>query len=114
MRKELLPNLSVLADDSLGMAIGTAYLPDITDEPKLSILNAEIAPHDLNFDEKEFLTLLAGSLSLRYVEKVAIINQIPELSQFQIDSLIEILKDEVEKFAKLEKMIDEEENKLFN
>lgn len=55
------------------------------------------------FDEKKFLELLAGSISLTINEKKRIIEAIPQLSQFQIDELIKIFEEERGKFAELEK-----------
>lgn len=55
------------------------------------------------FDEKNFLALLAGSISLTINEKKRIIEAIPQLSQFQIDELIKIFDEERGKFAELEK-----------
>ena len=55
------------------------------------------------FDEKKFLELLAGSISLTINEKKKIIEAIPQLSQFQIDELIKIFEEEKGKFAELEK-----------
>ncbi len=55
------------------------------------------------FDEKIFLELLAGSISLTLNEKKRIIDAIPQLSQFQIDELMKIFEEEKGKFAELEK-----------
>lgn len=55
------------------------------------------------FDEKNFLELLAGSISLTLTEKKRIVDAIPQLSQFQIDELMKIFEEEKGKFAELEK-----------
>jgi len=63
-----------------------------------------IAAHpNTKFDEKVFLSLLAGSISLTFTEKKRIIEAIPKLSQFQVDELIKIFQEERGKFAELEK-----------
>lgn len=54
------------------------------------------------FDDKEFVSLLAGSISLTLNEKKKIIQAIPQLSQFQVDELIKIFNEEKGKFAELE------------
>src|SRR3989344_1680798 len=56
---------------------------------------------ETSFDEKLFLKLLAGSISLMRDEKWRIIQAIPKLSQFQIDELFKILQEEKRKFAEL-------------
>jgi len=55
------------------------------------------------FDEKKFLELLAGSISLTINEKKKIIEAVPQLSQFQIDELMKIFEEEKTKFTELEK-----------
>ena len=55
------------------------------------------------FDEKEFLRLLAASISLTKVEKQRIIASIPKLSQYQIDELMRIFGEEQKKFSELNK-----------
>jgi len=69
---------------------------------KLSIQNVKIPENTLNFDRDHFLRLLAGSISLTKDEKKKIILAIPKLSQFQIDELIKILKEEKRKFRELD------------
>lgn len=65
---------------------------------------AKVPPHpNTTFNEQEFLQLLAGSISLTINEKFKIVSAIPQLSQFQIDELIKIFKEEQQKFAELEK-----------
>jgi hypothetical protein len=56
---------------------------------------------ETNFDEQEFLGLLAGSISLMRDEKWRIIQAMPKLSQFQIDELKKILTEEKKKFSEL-------------
>lgn len=68
------------------------------------IASVKIPPHpNTKFDEKLFVELLAGSISLTINEKYKIIQAIPQLSQFQIDELIKIFQEEQQKFAELEK-----------
>ena len=68
----------------------------------------QIPPHNLSFDEKKFLKLLAASISLSKSEKKKIIDTIPSLRQKQIDDLIKIFEDEGSKFAELPKRHQEE------
>lgn len=69
-----------------------------------SLTQIKIAAHpNTKFDEKKFLELLAGSISLTITEKKRIIEAIPSLSQFQIDELMKIFDEEKGKFAELEK-----------
>ena len=68
------------------------------------VTSVKIPPHpNTTFDEKTFVQLLAGSISLTIGEKKNIIKAIPQLSQFQIDELIKIFDEEKGKFAELEK-----------
>ena len=65
------------------------------------------------FDEKYFLFLFAGSLSLNIDEKKDILfAKLPTLSQFQIDELIKILEEEKQKFDELEAKHPEQVQKL--
>lgn len=69
-----------------------------------ALIQITIPPHpNTKFDEKKFLELLAGSISLTINEKKKIIEAIPQLSQFQIDELMKIFEEERGKFAELEK-----------
>lgn len=99
-------DLSIFRKDSLSVALGKQNqdVLDYIDIPLQEdiVRSAEIPVHNLEIDEKAFLNLLAGSVSLRISEKIAIINQMPMLSQFQIDELVRILNDEVVKFEALE------------
>ncbi len=66
--------------------------------------SVKIPPHpNTKFDEANFLSLLAGSISLTINEKKKIIEAVPQLSQFQIDELIKIFEEEKSKFSELEK-----------
>ncbi len=68
------------------------------------LAKVKIPPHpNTKFDEKLFVQLLAGSISLTINEKYKIVEAIPQLSQFQVDELIKIFKEEQQKFAELEK-----------
>lgn len=67
------------------------------------------------FDEKYFLFLFAGSLSLSIVEKKDILfTKLPTLSQFQIDELVKILEEEKQKFEELYKKHPEQVQKLIS
>ena len=53
-----------------------------------------LAAHpNTTFDERKFVELLAGSISLTYNEKVKILENVPKLSQYHIDELIKIFED---------------------
>lgn len=64
-------------------------------------LKVKIPSHQLQFDEDQFLKLLAGSISLNKQEKKKIIESIPKLKQYQIDELIRIFEEEKQKFSQL-------------
>jgi len=56
-----------------------------------ALLAMAIPAHpNTKFDEKKFLELLAGSISLTITEKKRIVEALPQLSQFQIDELMKI------------------------
>lgn len=74
--------------------------------------NIVIPAHSLKFDEKYFLRLLAGSISLTKDEKLKIIKSIPKLSQYQIDELIKILEEEQSKFKELSEKHGDQLQKL--
>lgn len=57
----------------------------------------------IQVDERYFVELLAGSISLTYTEKVKILQNFSKLSQYQIDELVKIFEEEKGKFAELEK-----------
>lgn len=66
-----------------------------------------------NFDEKYFLFLFAGSLSLSIDEKKDILfTKLPGLSQFQVDELVKILEEEKQKFDELASKHPEQVQKL--
>jgi len=112
----LKPDLTTLANDSLGQALGVKPEDNgammTTAQQFEAVLNKAVPPHGLTFNEKEFKELLAGSISLLYEEKVAIIDRVSSLSQFQIDQLVNILQEEKKKFAALNKKHSEELKKL--
>lgn len=66
-------------------------------------IKIKIPEHNLKFDENKFLRLLAGSISLNKEEKKRIIDSVPKLRQVQIDELIRIFEEEIQKFAQLSK-----------
>jgi len=72
-----------------------------------------IPPHPkTTFDEKNFLILLEGSISLTLEEKQRVIDAIPRLSIEQINELIKIFEEEKVKFAELEKEYGDDVKKL--
>ena len=72
-----------------------------------------IPPHpDTTFDEKNFLTLLEGSISLTLEEKKRVIDAIPRLSLEQINELVKIFEEEKVKFSELEKEFGDDVAKL--
>jgi len=70
----------------------------------------------ISIDNHYFFTLLFNSLSLNIGEKYRIISEIPNLSQFQVDSLIEVFVEELNKFKenRKEKLFGDEIQELFN
>lgn len=113
----LKPDLSQMSDDSLGKALGGqagkySGQQMTAAQQYDSILNAVIPPHQLTLDEKKFKELLAGSISLMYEEKMAILEQIPRLKQQQVDELFKILNEEKKRFAELNKKHQDELKKL--
>lgn len=56
-----------------------------------------------NFNDDEFISLLGGSISLTFNEKKGIVTNVPKLSQFQVDELMKIFREEQQKFTELEK-----------
>ncbi len=72
-----------------------------------------IPPHpNTQFDDKNFLTLLEGSISLTLEEKQRVIDAIPRLSIEQINELIKIFEEEKEKFSELEKEFSDDVSRL--
>ncbi len=67
-----------------------------TEEIKITLPSS-----NLNYDEKYFIKLLAGSISLSRAEKKRIIDTIPKLRQEQIDELTRIFEEEKLKFSLL-------------
>lgn len=64
------------------------------------------------FDDKKFLDLLEGSISLTIEEKKRVVSAIPRLDQSQIDELFTIFEEEQKKFSELEKEFSEDVDKL--
>ncbi len=113
----LKPDLSTLSNDSLGKALGDKAGQFKGDGKTAAqqyddIINVQIPSHNLSFDEMEFKTLLAGSISLLYEEKMAIIQQVPQLTQHKITELTRILNEEKKKFTQLNKKHQEELAKI--
>ncbi len=65
------------------------------------VIGIKVPEHTLQFDEQQFLHLLAGSISLTKDEKKKIVESIPKLKQSQIDELVRIFEEERRKFAEL-------------
>ena len=67
-------------------------------------INITLPDHpDTQFDDKEFITLLASSISLSKAEKKRILDAVPKLKQWQVDELMTIFNEEKKKFAQLSK-----------
>ena len=64
-------------------------------------LQIPVPAHQLNFDEKYFIRLLAGSISHTKDENTRIIESIPKLKQTQLVELLRIFDVENKKFAEL-------------
>ena len=60
------------------------------------------------FDEGRFVRALAGCVSLSYLEKSRLFWAIPEMTQAQIEGLLEIWSEEAMKFAELERRHEEQ------
>lgn len=77
---------------------------NFTPKPKTpNTIIAKIVEHHplTHFEEDKFIDLLEHSLSLSVFEKKRVIDNIPHLSQFQIDELIKVFEDERVEFRKL-------------
>lgn len=97
-------------DPTMGGAAPTPTEPEDTTPANFQLgaklparLSIPVPKHNLNFDEQNFLRLLAGSISLSRDEKKRIVEAIPKLRQEQVDELIKIFEEEREKFAALSK-----------
>ncbi len=67
-------------------------------------INMTLPDHpDTKFDDDEFITLLASSISLSKAEKKRILDAVPKLKQWQVDELMTIFNEEKKKFAQLSK-----------
>lgn len=62
----------------------------------------------------EFLGMLKGSLSLNFNKKLRVLKQLNSLSQFQVDALTKVFKDEKLKFIKLANEHQKDINILLN
>ncbi len=71
------------------------------DNDEQYLMNKVLPDNGTICDKKYFITLLSQSLSLDKNLKIKVLNYWPNLSQFQVDSLIEIFEDEKVKFQKL-------------
>ena len=96
-------NLGGIMDDNVDVSNLVANAGQ-NQQDSQALLQIPVPAHpNTQFDEKKFLNLLAGSISLTINEKKKIIQAIPQLSQFQIDELMKIFEEEKGKFAELEK-----------
>lgn len=96
-------DLSGIMDDNVDVSSLVANAGQ-NQQDSQALTQVRIPAHpNTKFEEKKFLDLLAGSISLTLNEKKRIIDAIPQLSQFQIDELIKIFDEEKGKFAELEK-----------
>lgn len=92
-----------------GMMPPMPPMPPVDDEPYTfgeliakHTIKISLPPHpSIAFDERKFLQLLAGSISLTKDEKRKIVESVPRLSQKQIMDLMDILLDEKAKFIEL-------------
>ncbi len=89
---------------------GSAYMD--SDDFKAFATTVNVPEHPTTFQEKYFLYLFAGSLSLDLKEKKDILARIPSLTQFQMDELVKILEEEKQKFDQLEHKHPEQVKKL--
>ncbi|MBU1445692.1 hypothetical protein KKD70_00310 [Patescibacteria group bacterium] len=65
-------------------------------------IHLQLPPHpETQFDDRDFLLLLAGSISLSKDEKKRIVEAVPKLKQWQVDELMNIFREEKQKFAQL-------------
>lgn len=95
-------NLSGIMDENVDVSNLVANAGQ-NQQDSAFLFQMPIAPHpNTVFEERKFVELLAGSISLTINEKRKIIEAIPQLSQFQIDELIKIFEEEKGKFAELE------------
>ena len=104
-------NQDELADDSIESSktiVGSFGVGCLSTESKY----IKIAPHQLNFNETELITLLAGSILISAEEKIEIIHSIPALIQEQIEELLILLKKEKDEFSSLNKILENRVRKL--
>jgi len=95
-------NLSGIMDENVDVSNLVANASQ-NQQDSAALLQMPIPAHpNTTFDEKAFIELLAGSISLTVNEKRKIVEAISQLSQFQIDELIKIFEEEKGKFAELE------------
>lgn len=102
-----------MTDDKTQDQGAAAQAGDASGQQQGGKFHFKIPPHPkTTFDEKNFLTLLEGSISLTLEEKQRVIDAIPRLSIEQINELIKIFEEEKEKFAELEKEYGDDVKKL--
>lgn len=75
------------------------FVPPL-EETLIRLLRVPSHPES-DFDEADFLDVLAATPSLSFEEKVGIVACVPDLSQQKIDDLLDILEDEAERLTEL-------------
>ena len=69
-----------------------------------ALINHPIAQNNLKYDAKRLLELVAGSYSLTYAEKIYFLDiAITQITQAQIDQLLQVFESEQVRFAELHK-----------
>ncbi|MBI4835962.1 MAG: hypothetical protein HY817_01755 [Candidatus Abawacabacteria bacterium] len=69
-----------------------------------ALVNHAIAANNLKYDTKRLLELVAGSYSLTYAEKIYFLDiAIGQITQAQIDQLLQVFESEQVRFAELHK-----------
>lgn len=91
-------------------------------EINLNILNEVSLPSKIIIDKLFLIKLVINSCSLSDIEKDLIINNLSKLNQFNVNDLIRILVEEIEKFnsldeehhSQLNELLNKYQNKTFN
>ena|SRR3989344_3575858 len=66
----------------------------ISSSQREELLRLPLAANQLQFEEQEFRDLLADSISLSFKEKKGVLAALGELTQQQMDQLLDILREE--------------------
>ncbi|MBF0436424.1 MAG: SUMF1/EgtB/PvdO family nonheme iron enzyme [Magnetococcales bacterium] len=111
------PQRVKLGDGSVREAFDVEYqalnatIPETGGMIRFKNLRFNLPVHPFQVDDKEFIELLQGSISLDVQEKQKITKKFLELSQFQVDELIRIFHEEKAKFKSLGKEHEDALNK---